>query len=177
MRDRLLHPFRPSAGERSLLIAAGLTTLVGVLMTSVIVADLRNRGWDDGWGRIDSWCALSGGFGALGGLYLGRAWLGGPGALGTLRALAGIVVIGFLSALVAGTLILPGYGTMFGPMILLVNIAAHPALALGWCYALILAHLLFREYRLERGAPVVRPAPLLLRPGGTSAPAPVSRRL
>ena len=70
--------------------------------------------------------------------------------MGTVRALAGIVVVSCLAALVTGTLILPGYGTMFGPMLMVLNILDHPALALGWFYALILAHMLIREYRSER---------------------------
>ena len=163
MRERVLHPFRPSSGERSLLIAAALTAIVGAGLAKAVVAQIHDTSLLDKWSGLSTWCAISGAFGAVSALYLGRAWLGQPGAVGTLRALAGIVVVSGLAALVAGTLILPGYGTMFGPMLLALNILDHPALALGWAYALILAHMLFREYRAERRR-VARSSPAQHRP-------------
>ena len=159
MRERVLHPFRPSSGERSLLIAAAITAALGAALAKAIVTQIHTGALLHEWGGFGAWHALSGGFGAVSGLYLGRRWLGQPGATGTLRALAGIVVVSCLAALVTGTLILPGYGTMFGPMLMILNILDHPALALGWFYSLILAHMLFREYRTERRR-VAGPAPV-----------------
>ncbi|RYH02702.1 hypothetical protein EU805_08775 [Salipiger sp. IMCC34102] len=151
MRQRILHPFRPSPGECRLLIAGVLLGGLGAVLAFVVVSQVADRGdLLRGWSLSDAWCAASGAIGGILSFYIGRRWLGRSGAVGAIRALCAVVWIGCLTALIAGTLILPGYGTMFGPMLFGTVILARPALFLAWSCGLILSHLLVREWRMER---------------------------
>ena len=151
MRKRLLHPFRPSPGEARLLTAGALTGAIGALTAFVAVTQFQARGdLLRVWSGSDIWCAFAGACGAIQGLYMWRRWLGQPGAVGALRAVAGLSLALLTGAVIAGTLILPVYGTMFGPVLAGVTILSHPMLTLGWICGLVLMHLTTRDWRIER---------------------------
>lgn len=100
----------------------------------------------------DLWVIASGVLGAGSALYLGRKWLGNAGPLGHGMAVVGILIVTLISGVCAGTLVLPLYGTMFGPFLIVVTLWAHPGLAVIWLLVLTSSHLLFAIYRRERAS-------------------------
>ena len=62
---------------------------------------------------------------------------GKPGALGLARAIVGSVAVAILAAIVAGTLIVPLYGTVYGPLLIVSEFIAKPWLAVAWFGVLI----------------------------------------
>lgn len=82
--------------------------------------------------------ALSGGIG----LFSARGWMGKSGNIGLARAVVGVVAVGLVSAIVAGTLILPKYGTFYAPFLLLTEFIEKPWLAAVWSATLVGAHYL-----------------------------------
>ncbi len=81
---------------------------------------------------------------------------GHPGGAGYLRAVNGMVSAAFFAALVAGTLSLPVYGTMFGPLIAVTVLIAAPSVLAVWFLALSAAHILLVRERLAHRAMRVR---------------------
>ena len=81
-----------------------------------------------------------------------------------IRALRGIIAVSFVGTLIGGTLALPFYGTMFGPLMFVLTLVGHPGLAALWLATLIACHFLLQVWRRERAqsaepvAAVVRPA-------------------
>lgn len=82
--------------------------------------------------------ALSGGIG----LFAARGWMGQTGLLGFARATVGAIAVVLLGAIIAGTLILPVYGTFYGPFLLLSEFIGKPWIAFAWFAALFGAHYL-----------------------------------
>ena len=163
MRDSLVHPLRPTTGEKRLLAAGMGVGICGGIVAFTIVTQLgQNKAMLRSVTDADLWFVTCGVVGALGGLYLGRRWMGHAGLTGALRCLAGLLVVSFAGALIGGTLALPFYGTMFGPMMFGLTLAANPAVALLWLNTLICTHCLIRVWRRERDMifdplPAVRP--------------------
>ena len=98
----------------------------------------------------DFWMIASGALGADLGLYLSRNRFGHPGAAGAAMALLGALLLTFSATIIAGTLALPGYGTMFGLLAVGVSFWSSPFLALVWTIMLAACHLLFAIWRRER---------------------------
>jgi hypothetical protein len=88
----------------------------------------------------DLWLAFSGALGAGSALYLGRGFLGRSDLWGMICVLVGLPFISFGGALIAGTLALPIYGTMFGPLALISTFIENPFLAAIWATAIFGAH-------------------------------------
>lgn len=97
------------------------------------------------------WTMVSGFVGAVCGFLssYGR-WLGFPAKAGWVRAGVGGITISGIAAVVAGTMILPYYGTMFAPFQLIIAMIETPALAFVWCGILVTAHKLVETWRAER---------------------------
>lgn len=169
MRDTFVHPLRPTTGERRLLAAAMGVGTCGGLVTFVIVTQMgQNKEMLRSLTEADLWFVTAGILGALYGLYLGRNWMGHVGLRGNLKALGGILIISFGGALVGGTLALPFYGTMFGPLMFGLTLIGNPVMAILWLNTLVMSHFLMRIWRRERDArrisqPVVFAAPRLAR--------------
>lgn len=138
-------------GERSVVFALFGIGFFGAIISFVVVNQL-------GGGQhiirplapYDYWIICSGAIGAPVGAFLGRDWFGHPGHAGILRASAGVLIVSFLASVVAGTLALPLYGTMFGPFSMIVTMVGSPMLAVIWVSMLLGAHLLVGVYRRER---------------------------
>ncbi|MBU2357958.1 MAG: hypothetical protein KKB02_03370 [Alphaproteobacteria bacterium] len=151
MKETFIHPLRPTAGERRLCAAAVVVGLCGGVLSFFIVAQMGGtKTVFRSLTQADLWFVASGILGALGGLYLGRQWLGFAGATGMIRALRGIIAVSFVGTLIGGTLALPFYGTMFGPLMFVLTLVDHPGLAALWLATLIACHLLFKVWRKER---------------------------
>ena len=164
MRETFVHPLRPTTGEKRLLAAAtGVGTCGGIAAFVIVTQMGQNKAMLRSLTDADLWFVTAGVLGAMAGLYIGRRWFGHEGVRGLLRTLAGLIVVSFVGALVGGTLALPLYGTMFGPMMFTLTLAANPVLAVLWINTLIGAHLLIRVWRRERAilrsAPAVAPWP------------------
>ncbi|MFZ3581090.1 hypothetical protein ACOI1H_02815 [Loktanella sp. DJP18] len=170
MRDRFVHPLRPTPGERRLL-AAGLGVAVcGGLMSFVIVTQMgQNKTMLRSMTDADLWFVTAGMLGGIGGLYMGRNWLGHGGPAGAVKAVAGMLVVSFAGALIAGSLALPLYGTMFGPLMLGLTLAGNPALALLWLTVMTGSHLLFRTWRREKKS-LFAPLAAQAEPRGRASP-------
>ena len=106
----------------------------------------------------DYWAIVSGAIGATAALFIGRRWFGQPGGRGLFMALCGIPVISFIGGLIGGTVALPIYGTMFGPMALAVTLYNNPLVAVLWTSNLLSAHYLFLAYRRERDTVFLEPS-------------------
>lgn len=148
---RRKNEFDPTPGERGLAVAYAVIAMFGTVLAFVVVNSLGG-GTDiiRPMGLYDFWIIFSGAVGAFGGLYFGCVWLGHPGFAGWWKALVAIPVISLVAALIAGTLALPGHGTMFGPLGLLTTLIANPLLALLWSTTIIAAHFRFILWRKER---------------------------
>lgn len=149
----MLRHLNPSEGERGLLVA-----FVGIAMFSIAIALTTKVQLDTGsiltsdFGRYDAWFVISGLCGGVAGFYLTLKWFGHPGRAGWIRALIGVLVFSFVSSIIAGTLVLPLYGTMFGPFTLLMVLISTPMLALLWTCAILIAHRLVWRWRVERNS-------------------------
>ena len=160
MRDTFVHPLRPTAGEKRLLAAGAVVGLGGAIAAHVIVTQMgQNKALLRSLTDADLWFVIAGALGAVAALYSGRRWFGHDGLRGVLKAMAGIIVVSFVGALVGGTLALPLYGTMFGPMMFTLTLAANPGLAVLWLVALTGSHLLIRVWRRERACRRAEPPP------------------
>lgn len=150
MRSTFNHPLSPTSGEKRLLAAAPAVGLAGGVISFAIVTQMGdNKALLRSLTGADLWFVAAGVLGSLCALYIGSDWFGHRGLRGTLKAVAGILSISFMGTIIGGTLALPFYGTMFGPMMFGVTLAAYPVLALIWLNALVAAHLLFMIWRRE----------------------------
>ena len=148
---RQKYEFSPTPGERGLAVAYLMIALFGTVLAFTVVNRLEGgSAIIRPMGLYDYWIILSGAVGAFGGLYIGCVWLGHPGLSGWWKAVVSVPVISLVAALIAGTLALPGHGTMFGPLGLLTTFIAHPLLALFWAATIFAAHFRFILWRKER---------------------------
>jgi len=165
-----------SDGERALALALVATALFGAVVAAIAV--MR---FDDGavisrpLSPYELWIVASGAIGAAAGLYLWRHRIGQIGLRGAARSLTGMVLVSALGAVIAGTLALPLYGTMFGPFTLAVILASSPVAAAAWFVNQLAAHLLVQKYHTERDSIFVA-VPADPRPGRRPA-ARISPRL
>ncbi len=151
MRDRFIHPLRPSYGETRLLAAAiGVGVFGGLLSFFVVTQMGKSKILLRTLSHADLWFVVAGILGALGGLYMARGWFGYCGLRGHIHAVCGVLVISFVGPLIGGTLALPFYGTMFGPMMFGLTLISNPILGLLWLGTLFAAHALIKSWRRER---------------------------
>lgn len=138
-------------GERHATLAYIALGLVGAALSFLIALRIgRSSFMARGPDLYDLWLAVSGMAGACLALRYGAGRFGHPGTQGLRRALQGMVIVTLLAPVLAGTLVLPLYGTMFGPLALAVTFAGSPFVALIWFATLAGVHLLFLTLRLER---------------------------
>jgi hypothetical protein len=146
--------FRPiglTDGERRLILAMASMAMLGATIGLAVSVQLGG-GADflQGLAPYDLWIVASGAIGTTAALWLMRHRMGHPGLWGLAQAVLGMVGISFLAPLIGGTLVLPAYGTMFGPFTLGVILFGAPALGLLWCVTLVFVHHLMRLWVAER---------------------------
>lgn len=139
-------------GERARARAYATVTLGGAVLSAVCVGRLSGAAdipylAPDWYGL---WIVAAGAIGALSGLFLVRERLGQAGPGGWRRAAVAAVLLSFAGSVIAGTLALPIYGTMFGPLSLVVTLIDLPVLGLAWIGCILGAHGLMRRWRAER---------------------------
>lgn len=103
-----------------------------------------------GFGPYDLWMIVAGCIGSMTGLYMAGDRFGQPGWRGFVNALAASIWVSFVSSLIGGTLMLPLYGTMFGPFTLAITLSTKPLFAVMWFANLFAAHLMLAYWRRER---------------------------
>lgn len=139
----------PTRGERNLALAYLLVAGLGSLIAFFSVVRLMNQGPFVELGFFEWWVCIAGALGAVLALHASERHLGNKGAEGALRAIWGAFYLSLVGSLVAGTLVLPVFGTMFGPFTLAITLIGAPILAAAWLSAVLLAHLTLLAYREE----------------------------
>jgi len=163
-------------GERLRRTAYAATAAIGAVLALAVAVRLGHGG-EPGWHvtTYDLWVTFAGFAGGFVGLRLTEHMFGHPGLRGVLRALWGIVLICLTSPIVAGSLALPLYGTMFGPFMFGTTLMAVPLLGLIWAGTLLAVHFCLADWRRERDSlfrPVMRgpAAGLMARRGSSGSP-------
>lgn len=148
-RDLLTRrPGPHSRGERHLMIGYVTTGLFGAALAMIVLMRLDGTMIVDRAMTVyECWVAASGLIGAMVGLHLLRGRLGRAGILSPVLGIAGA---SFVGALIAGTLALPGYGTMFGPFTMGIIFVASPLTAVVWIVNLSAVHVALRRWHAER---------------------------
>jgi len=141
-------------GERLAAAAYLLIMALGVTLAAAIAARIEVAGATPLTATLyDGWIALAGGIGAGLGLHAARPALSRPSAAAPFLG-AGILFLA--GSVIAGTLALPIYGTMFGPMALAVLLAASPVAAMSALGTVALATWLLRHWQAERDSIFMR---------------------
>ena len=160
MRKRWRNRQIPTEGERARALAYITIALFGAGFAFLTVTRMYGaRVLGAGLTWYDLWIVVSGGIGAAAALFLAGDRMGQPGFRGIYRALVGMIWVSFVGALIAGTLALPFYGTMFGPFTLGVTLTSAPLLAMLWFANLLSVHALLTRWHIERDSIFVKPVP------------------
>jgi len=159
MLERFTDRLHLTRGEKSYAIAYAAVIAMSAGVTLVVASGVDGAnilGLDPT--LFTFWTVFAGGL--AGGLSLraARGWMGKPGALGLSRAIVGSVAVAILAAIVAGTLIVPLYGTVYGPLLIVSEFIAKPWLAVAWFGVLIGGHYLMAVLEEEFAFGVSRSA-------------------
>lgn len=156
-----------TAGERRVLFAYAILALIGAALALLVLLRVRPGAlFERPLDTYDWWTVLSGAIGAGLALRLMQVRFGHPGRAGLKAALIGIGGVTLAAPVIAGTLVLPLYGTMFGPLALAVTFAAAPFAGVVWLATLAAVHALFAMLRAERDS-IFAPAPRITRRGNS----------
>ena len=148
---RLRSIFHLSRGEKAYALAYAIVMSVSAGLTVFVLAGIEGVASLPADGSYYSvWTAIAGVIGGAFALYAARGWLGLPGAFGWVRALVGGTAAALIAAVIAGSLIMPIYGTFYAPVMLATEFVEFPLLALGWFGAIFVAHSLMTSLKQER---------------------------
>ena len=140
-----------SDGEQCLVLAYLCTGLFGAATAMITVTQLAEAGrMPAQFSLYEQWVIVCGAIGAMSAFGLSGPRFGREGLSGVFSAVRGALWVSIVGSVIAGTLALPLYGTMFGPITLAVILAQSPILALCWFANLIAAHILLRGFRVEQ---------------------------
>ncbi len=140
-----------SSGERSRVLAFLIVGIFGAAIGFMVALRLGQGAiLHFGIRGYDIWMICAGALGSMAALALAGRQFGQPGFRGFLRALLASVWVSFFGSLIGGTLMLPLYGTMFGPFTLAVTLISSPLFAVIWFLNLIGAHLMLSNWQRER---------------------------
>lgn len=135
-------------GERSLLWSHLTVGFFGLGFGLIILLRINPGAiFSIGPTLYEYWLLTSGILGASLALRLAQHRLGRPGIS---DAVKGMALVTFVAPILAGTLALPGYGTMFGPFTLCLIFWAAPITAALWFTSLTGIHLMMRQWHSER---------------------------
>lgn len=143
--------FTPTQGEMSLLASYVLIAVFFGLLSYLCILHLQQRGFFDAplsW--YERWMVFTGGFGGVAALHIMRSRFGRTGRHGTMRAAFGWLAMSFVAGVIAGSLALPLYGTMFGPLTLALVFAATPWLLIVWVATFAVLQVLLNVWQAER---------------------------
>lgn len=162
MLQDLSRRFLPTPGVQSLALAYVVVMGFGVIFSLIVILRLDSTALlRRTLTPYEYWIIVSGALGAGAALRFSLPWFG----TSSLRlTLGGVAMVTFVAPIVAGSLALPLYGTMFGPFILVLILAASPVTALLWGATLLCVDRLVRKFLAERDSIFgAEPQPLLPR--------------
>jgi hypothetical protein len=153
MSARLLKTLSLSRGEKSSVLSYAALIAMSAGMTILIMSGIEgdNLFWS-GKSWFSQWVIFAGALSGGISLVLARGWMGLEGSLGVFRALVGSIAIAIMAAMVAGLLIDPLFGVVYGPVLLLTEFMAKPWLAAAWLIVAMGVHVLQLIAARERGA-------------------------
>lgn len=140
-----------SRGEKSSVLAYGAVMAMTAGITILIMSGVDGAGliWaDTSW--FSQWIIFAGAVSGGISLALARGWMGLEGGFGMLRALVGSMAVAIMAAMIAGILIDPLLGVVYGPVLLVTEFLARPWIAFGWLIGSMTVHALLLEARRER---------------------------
>jgi hypothetical protein len=128
------------------------TSILGAMLACVAVMRLSDASLGgDGSLAITYWTIFAGCVGGAFGFWACyERWFGYAGIGGWISAAFGALAFSGIGSVTAGTLILPLYGTMFGPLQLIMTMIGKPMLAVIWLGMMICTHGLLGQWRRER---------------------------
>lgn len=151
MIARLKSTFHLSKGEKEYLAAYAVIMGVSAGLTIYVMAGVDGEAaLPDEASLYSVWTVIAGLLGGGLALYAARGWLGRPGVLGWARAFVGGIAAALIAAIIAGSLIMPLYGTFYAPVMLATEFVEMPVLAFGWFAAIFGAHYLMTALTEER---------------------------
>ena len=148
---RLRSVFQLSKGEKAYALAYAIVVSVAAGLTVFVMAGVEgDTAIPVSSSFYSVWTIIAGVIGGALALYAARGWLGLPGAFGWVRALVGATAAALIAAVIAGTLIMPIYGTFYAPVMLATEFVAMPLFAVGWFGIMFIAHALMTILGKER---------------------------
>ncbi len=151
MMARLRSTFQLSKGEKAYAVAYAIVMSVAAGLTVYVMAGVEGDAALPVEASFYSiWTVIAGIIGGALALYAARGWLGLAGILGWVRALVGGTAAALIAAVIAGSLIMPLYGTFYAPVMLATEFIEVPLLAIGWYAAIFGAHYLMTALNEER---------------------------
>lgn len=141
MHTRLTEFMHLTRGEKAFVSAYAVVIAISAGLSMLVMSGVEGpRGIPQQPSLYVFWIIFSGALSGGISLFIARGWIGSAGALGFARACVGAIAVAIIGAVIAGTLIVPVYGTFYGPFLLLSAFIAKPWLALAWFAALLGAH-------------------------------------
>ena len=151
MMSRLKSTFHLSRGEKAYAVAYAIVMSVSAGLTVYVMAGVEGDAALPVEASFYSiWTVIAGVIGGALALYSARGWLGLTGVLGWVRAFVGGMAAALIAAVIAGSLIMPLYGTFYAPVMLATEFVQLPLLAIGWFAAIFGAHYLMTALTEER---------------------------
>ena len=138
-----------STAEKRLVVTYASITLAGGVLSLVAFDTLAAQVGKSQETRA-VWLAFAGAVGGLIGARSAASFFGRSGPAGTLLIFAGVLFLTVVFGIAAGSLILPIYGTMFGPWLAVVGLVSHPVAAVLWITSLTAFHFARSAYAVER---------------------------
>ncbi len=143
MFTRLMEFLHLTRGEKAFVSAYAIVIAISAGLSMLVMTGVEGpRGIPQEPSLYVLWIIFAGALSGGISLFIARGWMGRPGALGIARAIVGSIAVAIIGAVLAGTLILPVYGTFYGPFLLLSAFIAKPWIAIAWFAALLGAHYL-----------------------------------
>ena len=139
-----------SFAERQTIFSVFGLMVLGAIVGHWALADLQPVIATDHPALGTLWQVAASMCGALSAAKATRGFFGGTGARGIFWTLVGAVVLTLAYGVIAGTLILPIYGTMFAPWFVLLTLGGMPILGVLWCAGLVGYHVARARYEAER---------------------------
>ena len=149
-RNGSLTPFRIIVDGQCVWLAHGAVFGFSAVAGLLTALRLKHSGGFPDVGAFDLWVTMACGLGGLSALVLAGNKMGGKGIRGLVRAFYGALWITCVGAIIAGTLALPLYGTMFAPLMLGITFVGSPELALLWFANFLAIHVLMWGYRSKQ---------------------------
>ncbi|MEL6608118.1 MAG: hypothetical protein AAFO93_04320 [Pseudomonadota bacterium] len=140
----------PSRAEWALILAFAALALAGAVLGMYALRDLNALDSFTSRDTARGWLAMSGAMGACLSAMAMRDRFGRVGRGSLWHAAVAGVITTMLVGIVAGTLVLPIFGTMFGPWLVLIALLNMPVLAVPWMFALWGYDTARRSYTAER---------------------------